>query len=140
LGDRGQWYRGGAERQLQLRLIELLGMFRISERAIKDLDDLRRAKLAITRRSPSRNARSPRLAKISSMVSPAAASISGSESKKGKPSLTARRRPILLFPAPIKPTKAIVRLGVNRRFSAVFRSDRMVSICTRRSPPFFADC
>ena len=38
----------------------------------------------MTRRSPSRKTRSPRLAKISSMVSPAAASISLSESKNGR--------------------------------------------------------
>src|SRR5947207_9684007 len=45
------------------------------------------------------------------MVSPAAVSISQSESKNGSPRRAASRRPILVLPAPIKPTSTIVRAG-----------------------------
>ena len=84
----------------------------------------------MTRRSPSRKTRSPRLAKISSIVSPAAASISWSESKNGRASRIARRRPILVLPAPISPTRTTVRHGTKRRTVKVRRSDPSASVST----------
>ncbi len=63
----------------------------------------------MTRRSPSRKAASPWRSKISSMVAPAAASISASASMKGILSRCASRRPMLDLPAPISPTSATVR-------------------------------
>ena len=70
---------------------------------------------AITRRSPSRKADSPRVAKISGIDMPAAATISASESMKGTPRSAARRLPTLVLPAPISPTKTSVRLSLGRR-------------------------
>ena len=64
---------------------------------------------AITRRSPSRNAGSPSVAKISGIVMPAAVAISASESVKGTPSSAASRLPTLVLPAPISPTSTRVR-------------------------------
>src|SRR5438067_685434 len=58
------------------------------------------------------------------MVSPAAASISVSESKNGRCKRAARRRPILVLPAPISPTRTIVRLGTK---SAVAITGPLVS-------------
>ena len=81
---------------------------------------------AMTRRSPSRNTASPRWRKISSMVSPAAASISLSESKNGRPRRAASRRPILVFPAPISPTSTIVRLGTKSGAFALDPPARLV--------------
>src|SRR4051794_19872258 len=43
------------------------------------------------------------------MVQPAANSISASASRNGNPSRAARRRPIEVFPAPIKPTSTMLR-------------------------------
>ena len=63
----------------------------------------------MTRRSPSRKAGSPRVAKISGMVMPAAAAISASESVKGTPRSAASRLPTLVLPAPISPTSTRVR-------------------------------
>src|SRR5438105_13290270 len=84
----------------------------------------------MTRRSPSRNTASPRLRKISSTVSPAAASISQSESKNGKLSRAARRRPILVLPAPINPTRTIVRFGTKAVAGASARAFGRVWIFT----------
>ena len=64
---------------------------------------------AITRRSPSRNAGSPRVAKISGIDMPAAVAISASESVNGTPSSAASRLPTLVLPAPISPTSTSVR-------------------------------
>ena len=41
----------------------------------------------------------------------------------------AKRRPILLFPAPIRPTRTMARLGTKRRISGTFRSASTASIC-----------
>ena len=64
---------------------------------------------AMTRRSPSRKAASPSSAKISGMVWPAAVSTSVSASTKGMSRAAARRRPMLLLPEPISPTRTMVR-------------------------------
>src|SRR5207245_6001135 len=45
LGDRGQRYRSCADGEIEFRLVELLRMFGIGQRAVEDLDDLRRAEL-----------------------------------------------------------------------------------------------
>ena len=66
----------------------------------------------ITRRSPSRNSRSPKRSNSSAMVQPAASSISASASRKGRPSRAARRRPIEVLPAPISPTSTMLRPAI----------------------------
>ena len=64
---------------------------------------------AITRASPARKSDSPRMAKMSEMVMPAAFSISASASTNGMPSRSATRRPIDDLPAPIMPTSTAER-------------------------------
>ena len=48
---------------------------------------------------------------ISGMVQPAAASISASASRNGRPSRAASRRPIEVLPAPISPTSTMLQPG-----------------------------
>ena len=94
----------------------------------------------MTRRSPSRNTASPRLRKISSIVSPAAVSISLSESKNGRFSRAARRRPIFVLPAPIRPTRTTVRRGDEslrpRRRSGPWAGLQVQRAPLSPSPPF----
>ena len=63
----------------------------------------------MTRRSPSRKSGSPKRANSSGMVRPAASSISASASRNGRPSRAASRRPMLVLPAPIRPTSTTLR-------------------------------
>jgi hypothetical protein len=63
----------------------------------------------ITRCSPARKCGSPWRAKISAIEMPAARSISVSASTKGRRSASARRRPMAVLPAPIRPTSTRLR-------------------------------
>ena len=72
---------------------------------------------AITCRSLMRNDGSPISAKMLAMVVPAAASIAASASWNGQLQDLARRRPTAVLPAPIMPTRTIVR-SIGRRCGA----------------------